>query len=152
PGGHRLGLLGTASGVLLVGVIVLASCIGPVWIAPGATLSAVLAHLFGVTTAVSPVEQAIVWDLRLPRIVLAALVGPLLSASGAAYQGVLRNSLADPYLLGVAAGAGLGATVAIVSGAGGSMFLPSAAFVGAVLAVITTYLIASVGSDTTNGY
>lgn len=150
---HRLALLGPASAVLLVAVIVLASCIGPVWVSPAAIAGTVLAHLFGVETTVPPIEQAIVWDLRLPRIVLAALVGAMLSASGAAYQGVLRNSLADPYLLGVAAGAGLGATVAIVSGAGGSVFLlPTAAFVGAVLAVVMTYLIASTGTDRSNGY
>jgi iron complex transport system permease protein len=82
----------------------------------------------------------------------AALVGAALSASGTAYQGVLRNSLADPYLLGVAAGAGLGATVAIVSHGTGSLLLPVAAFAGAVGAVVLTYLVASVGSDRASGY
>ena len=68
------------------------------------------------STATSPLDEAIVWQLRLPRVVLAAMVGAMLAASGATYQGVLRNSLADPYLLGVAAGAGLGATTVIVAG------------------------------------
>ena len=54
------------------------------------------------------------WEIRVPRVVLAALVGAMLAVAGATYQGVFRNPLADPYLLGVAAGAGLGATFAIV--------------------------------------
>ncbi|MCS5677212.1 MAG: iron ABC transporter permease, partial [Acidimicrobiales bacterium] len=63
-------------------------------------------------------QQAIVWEIRLPRVVLGLLVGAMLATAGGAYQGVFRNPLADPYLLGVAAGAGFGATVAIVTGAG----------------------------------
>lgn len=58
--------------------------------------------------------ETILFQLRLPRVVLTALVGGALAVSGAAYQGVFRNPLADPYLIGVAAGAGLGATVALV--------------------------------------
>ncbi len=84
-------------------------------------------------------EQAIVWQWRLPRTVLGALVGSALSLSGASYQGVFRNPLADPYLLGVAAGAGLGATLAIVFdlqfGWGPVHVLPAAAFLGAMIAV-----------------
>ena len=66
--------------------------------------------------------------------------------SGAAYQGVFRNALADPYLLGVAAGAGLGATLAIVAG-GGSTWLPVAAFVGAIAAAAVTYAIGSASAS-----
>ncbi|MBV9823410.1 MAG: iron chelate uptake ABC transporter family permease subunit, partial [Actinobacteria bacterium] len=117
---HRVRLPGTVAALVLVGALILASCVGPVSIGPAQVLGTVLAHLFGAHTSVSPVDQAIVWNLRLPRVLLAALVGAALSASGTAYQGVLRNSLADPYLLGVAAGAGLGATVAIVSDRSGS--------------------------------
>jgi iron complex transport system permease protein len=74
-------------------------------------------------------------------VVLGLAVGALLAGSGAAYQGVFRNPLADPYLLGVAAGAGLGATLAIVTGTarlGAGFALPAAAFAGAVLAVLAT--------------
>lgn len=149
---HQLRLPGTVAALLLVGAVVLASCVGPVSIGPDRVLGTVLSQLFGVHTSVSPVDQAIVWNLRLPRVVLAALVGAALSASGTAYQGVLRNSLADPYLLGVAAGAGLGATVAIVSGGSGSVLLPVAAFLGAVAAVVLTYLVASIGTDRASGY
>ncbi len=56
------------------------------------------------------------WQIRAPRVVLGGLVGAMLAGGGAAYQGVFRNPLADPYLLGVAAGAGLGATLVIVKG------------------------------------
>ena len=59
-------------------------------------------------------QQAILFEIRLPRVVLGLLVGSMLATAGGAYQGVFRNPLADPYLLGVAAGAGFGATLAIV--------------------------------------
>lgn len=96
---------------------------------------------------VPTVAVVIVWQVRLPRVVLGALVGAMLAGSGAAYQGVFRNPLADPYLLGVAAGGGLGATMIIVTGASATL-LPPAAFAGAVVAVTLTYLLgAGAGSD-----
>src|SRR5256886_8233225 len=83
------------------------------------------------------------WSLRFPRVVLGALVGGLLATAGAAYQGVFRNPLADPYLLGAAAGAVLGATLAIVLGGGATLagigLVPLAAFAGAGVAVSATY-------------
>jgi iron complex transport system permease protein len=91
---------------------------------------------------VDAVDEAIVWQIRAPRVVLAAIVGAMLAGGGATYQGVFRNPLADPYLLGVAAGGGLGATAIIVSG-GSSELLPVAAFVGAVAAVAVTYALGS---------
>jgi len=139
--------------LVLVGAVVLSVAVGPVSISPQALVDALLAHLPGVhpSTATSPVDQAIVWQLRLPRVVLAALVGAILAASGATYQGVLRNSLADPYLLGAAAGAGLGATTVIVAGQDSRLILPVAAFVGAVIAVVLTYVIATAGGTRDNG-
>ena len=89
----------------------------------------------GVSTSLSPTEEAILWQIRVPRVILAALVGAMLALAGATYQGVFRNPLADPYLLGVAAGAGLGATIAIAylpDGLRGQRMLPVAAFVGGV--------------------
>jgi iron complex transport system permease protein len=140
--------------VALLGTVLFAACVGPVSVSPGAVAGTVLAHLplLHFRTAASPLDQAIVWDLRLPRVLLAALVGAMLASSGAAYQGVLRNSLADPYLLGIAAGAGLGATIAIVAGADGSLLLPAAAFAGAVVAVLMTFAIAAAGSERASGY
>jgi iron complex transport system permease protein len=87
---------------------------------------------------VSALDTAIVWQIRLPRVLLGLLVGSMLGGGGAAYQGVFRNPLADPYLLGVAAGAGLGATIVIVSGANAAL-TPPVAFAGAVVAVALTY-------------
>ncbi len=93
-------------------------------------------------------QAAVVWQLRVPRVVLGTLVGGALSIAGGAYQGVFRNPLADPYLLGVAAGAGLGATVAIVAGvAGTSVVLPLAAFAGGGVAVLITYALARLGGS-----
>ena len=95
---------------LLVGVLV-----GPIDLGLRNVLESIGArlHVPGVSSSLSPTDNAILWDLRMPRVVLAALVGGMLALSGATYQGVFRNPLADPYLLGVAAGAGLGATLAI---------------------------------------
>jgi iron complex transport system permease protein len=90
--------------------------------------------------------DTIVWQLRLPRIVLAGVVGAALAASGATYQGLFRNPLADPYLIGVASGAGLGATIVLVTDVPtayhGISLLPVAAFAGAILAVAVAYAIA----------
>jgi iron complex transport system permease protein len=96
-------------------------------------------------------QAAIVWELRFPRAVLGALVGATLAVAGAAYQGVFRNPLADPYLLGVAAGAGLGATLVIISAGSGSVLVPLAAFGGGVFAVIATYALGAAGGGRRTG-
>ncbi len=127
---------GVAAVVLACGIGVL---VGPVHIAPGTVLQA----LFG--GAVEPGQANILWSLRFPRVVLGAIVGGTLAIAGAAYQGVFRNPLADPYLLGAAAGANLGATVAIVLAPGVSVIginlVPMAAFVGAGTAVAGAYVL-----------
>ncbi len=85
-------------------------------------------------------QQAILWNIRMPRVALGALVGAMLAIAGATYQGVFRNPLADPYLLGVSSGAGLGATLAIaLGGALGAAGVPVAAFAGGLVAVAATY-------------
>ena len=99
-----------------------------------------------IDSGVSQADWNIVWLIRTPRVVLAAMVGSMLSVSGASYQGVFRNPLVDPYLLGVAAGAGLGATLvfAFQRGATESWIidpLPLAAFIGALVAVLVTYVV-----------
>ena len=79
-------------------------------------------------------EALILAELRLPRVIVAGLVGASLAASGAAYQAVFRNPLADPYLLGVSSGAGLGATLGIVAGGGvGPVGIPLLALVVAAI-------------------
>jgi len=94
-------------------------------------------------------DATIVWSLRLPRAVLMALVGAALGGSGAAYQGLLRNPLADPYLIGVAPGAALGAAIAMVVLGPASMLgylaVPAAAFAGGIVMVLAVYRIARVG-------
>lgn len=136
-----LGAAGLLAAALITGLL-----IGPVNIGLEAIVRSAVAHLPLLDSAspLGPTEEAIVWQLRLPRVVLAALVGGMLALAGASYQGVFRNPLADPYLLGVAAGAGLGATLMIAygpTGAARSFFLPLAAFAGAVGAVAGTYAI-----------
>lgn len=91
-------------------------------------------------------EEQVLWQIRLPRTVLGVLVGAALSMAGAAYQGVFRNPLADPYLLGVSAGAGVGAVLALGFAPdvalGPFQAVPLAAFAGALLAVLAATLIA----------
>ncbi|GAG18778.1 unnamed protein product, partial [marine sediment metagenome] len=101
----------------LLGAAMLAAAIGPVDIPADAVARIVLSRLPGVSLADSLPQswRDIVWEVRLPRVVIAGLVGATLALSGATYQAVFRNPLADPYLIGVAAGAGLGATAVIVS-------------------------------------
>ena len=83
--------------------------------------------------------SSIVRDLRAPRVMLAFLVGGSLGVCGAALQAMIRNPLAEPYLLGLSSGAGLGAVIAIASRAGGAWAVPIAAFIGALAAVALVY-------------
>jgi iron complex transport system permease protein len=115
-------------------------------------LGELVAQLTGGTSPLTEREAAILWQLRVPRVVLGALVGAALAVSGAAFQGVFRNPLADPYLLGAAAGAGLAVTVVITAlpAAGTSSWVQLAAFAGAVGGVTLTWLVGrSAGRDTT---
>jgi len=113
--------------------------------------SSVVASLFDrlpfvdVDSGLSDREEAILWELRMPRVVLGGIVGATLAVAGGSYQGAFRNPLADPYLLGVAAGAGLGATIAIAYGPSipSTPFgpLPLMAFIGGIAGVAATYAI-----------
>ena len=129
-----------------LGALVLGVLAGPVQLGVGDVLESSAAHLHvpGFSSPLTPTEEAILWEIRVPRVVLAALVGAMLAMAGATYQGVFRNPLADPYLLGVAAGAGLGATIAIAylpDALRGQRALPVAAFVGGSVAVMLTYAV-----------
>jgi iron complex transport system permease protein len=126
--------------VLLIAVVA-GIAIGPAALSPAQVIDAIAARLpWHPHTGLPALDIAIVWQIRLPRVVLGILVGSMLAGGGAAYQGIFRNPLADPYLLGVAAGAGLGATIVVVSG-GSPALMPPAAFAGAVGAVALTYLL-----------
>jgi iron complex transport system permease protein len=139
--------------LLLGGCLVLGTLVGPASIGPGAVLRVLLHHLLG-AGGVDPLTDAIVWQIRLPRVLVTAVAGAALAFSGATYQGVFRNPLADPYLLGVAAGAGLAATVCIVLDAplrvAGFSFLPAVAFGGAIASVLLAYAVARVGGRAPN--
>jgi iron complex transport system permease protein len=120
--------------------VTLGVSIGAVNIAPLAVWSEISKQIFGSSANLSAAESTIIWQLRLPRVLLALVVGAMLASAGCAYQGTFRNPLADPYLLGVSAGAGLGATIAIFYSSGQVKFLlPIAAFIGALTAVFLTY-------------
>ena len=136
------------SAVVLALTMLFAASVGPAGPAWWRVPLALLDHLplISIDSGVTESEWNIVWKIRMPRVVLGGLVGGMLSIAGAAYQGVFRNPLVDPYLLGAAAGAGLGATLAITSA--GSVVdswpidpVPVASFVVAVATVSVTYLV-----------
>jgi iron complex transport system permease protein len=131
---------------------------------PPASGAAIIAHHLGVPLTVSwtPAQDAIVWQLRLPRVLAAALVGAALAASGALFQGLFRNPMADPYVLGISSGAALGATIALAlpvlslppgvaptslwGAATGAGLVPLCAFLGAALAATLVTSLARRGS------
>ena len=134
-----------ALGVAAVAVAAVAGLVvGPASI----DASEIIRRLLGLSSTLDPQQVAIVEQIRLPRVVLGLLVGSTLSLCGASYQGVFRNPLADPYLLGAAAGAGLGVTLVIVGASEGTSTpaaAPVAAFVGALVAVALTYVLGAAG-------
>jgi len=127
--------------IALLGVGLASALTGAARLPLGGVLSALIDRipLIDLETSLSQRQQSILFSIRLPRTVLGMLVGAALGMSGAAYQGVFRNPLADPYLLGVSAGAGFGATLALGTGldVGWGPFdpVPAAAFLGAMLAI-----------------
>jgi iron complex transport system permease protein len=132
--------------LVCLGAVLVGCLVGPA----GLGVRGILLELLDAVPAVevdsglSVTQQAIFWQIRLPRVVLGVLVGAMLAAAGAAYQGVFRNPLADPYLLGVSSGAGLGATLGIIAGgAVGPLGIPVLAFVGGMLGVAATYALGS---------
>ena len=137
--------------LLLMGALLLSVAVGSVFIPP-----VTLFRLFigGVTPGARPLTEdsatlsAILFSLRMPRTALVALTGAALAGSGTAYQGLFRNPLADPYLIGVASGAGLGAVLAMSAkwpySTLGLLGVPLAAFVGAILTVGAVYQLARV--------
>lgn len=146
PGGARVVprnvLVLTGAVLVLFAAMLVGILVGPAGLTPGGVLLDIADRLpfVDVDSGLSTRQQAILWNIRMPRVVLGVLVGAMLAIAGAAYQGVFRNPLADPYLLGVSSGAGLGATLAIVvGGAAGFAGVPIAAFAGGLLAVGATY-------------
>lgn len=114
--------------------------VGPVRLAPGDVLAAL-------TGSADQTVRTIVVDLRAPRALLAFMVGGCLSITGSTLQALVRNPLADPYLLGLSGGAGLGAVLAIAFHLGGPWAVPISAFAGAILAVVLVYRMALVAGS-----
>lgn len=138
---------GGAAVLLLLGSVLVSLMVGAFSLPVGGIVGSVFDRLplVGVEHGLDDRAEAILWQVRMPRIVLGVVVGATLSAAGAAYQGVFRNPLADPYLLGAGAGAGLGATLAIAYGPTAAQWfvdpLPLAAFVGGIVGVVLAYLL-----------
>ncbi|MEO5705019.1 MAG: iron chelate uptake ABC transporter family permease subunit [Candidatus Limnocylindrales bacterium] len=135
----------------LVVVLVAGVAAGSVFVPPGDTI-AILAHrLFGLDLGITwtQAQETIVFDLRLPRVLSAMTVGIGLAVAGATFQGVLRNPLADPYVLGTASGAALGAAVAVILPVRTLVLefglLHGLAFLGALAAVWLVYRLSRVG-------
>lgn len=136
--------------VILVAMFILSIAVGSVFIPPGIQLRMLLAQLQGAAGGDWPATyNTIVYQIRLPHSILILLAGAALACSGTAYQGLFRNPLADPYLIGVASGAGLAAVLAMSvhwpASLAGLYAVPAAAFLGALLTVLLVYRLARVG-------
>ena len=143
--GPRVGLWATLGVAALVLTVVVAVTIGPASIGPGDVARSVvtnlgLGDLLGVESPPRLID-AMVWQLRLPRVLTAAAVGAGLALCGVVMQSLLRNPLADPFLLGLSSGSSLGAASVLVLGA--AVLLPVAAFVGATAALVATLALAT---------
>ncbi|WP_282696634.1 iron chelate uptake ABC transporter family permease subunit [Streptomyces sp. CC208A] len=126
-------LAGAVGIVLLCLSVALAVTVGPADLRVADTWSVVVSHLGGAPSGLSPIRDGIVWDLRLPRTLLAAVCGAGLAVCGAVMQSLLRNPLADPFVLGVSSGASTGAVAVVVLGVGGGLVsVAGGAFLGAL--------------------
>ncbi len=135
---------------LLAASFLLAVAIGAVWISPWTSLRLLAwkVHLTGRPAGVPETMAIILFQLRLPRVLLAMVVGAALATAGAVFQALFRNPMADPAIIGVSSGAALGAILVIVAGAGnalGTMGVPAAAFVGALATGFLVYRLARLG-------
>ncbi|WP_234447837.1 FecCD family ABC transporter permease [Viridibacillus soli] len=136
----------------LVLSITFALTLGPVKMSPITVWKIALSHLpfFGdyIDVNWSQAQERIIWDIRLPRVLLGAVVGAGLSVVGVVIQALVRNSLADPYILGISSGSSVAATLVILFGAlpiFGQYALSLGAFIGAIVAMVAVYLLAQVG-------
>lgn len=132
-----LGLL-----VALVLAVLVSISIGTVTLPLDRVWTVIAAHLTGRTDGLDVLDVQIVWDLRTPRVLLAAVVGAALAACGAVLQAMVRNPLADPYVLGVSSGASLGAVAVLGLGVGAGLGLAGGAFVGAGAATVAVFVLA----------
>ncbi len=148
PPGQRAALpLVLAGGALLLLIVMSAAVgIGSVPVNPAAAWHVLLDHLAGRPAAT--VDDEIIWQIRLPRVLLAAVVGAALSTAGTVVQVLVRNALADPYLLGISSGASVGATAVLLFGAFASLGLwavSAGSIIGALVAMATVFAVARQG-------
>lgn len=131
----RLVLITLAATALMLVVVLLGTAVGETPI-PLETVFATLANkLFGGTYAIPPIDEGIIWNYRLTRAIVALSCGAALAVSGLVLQSLLRNALADPYILGISAGASTGAVGVMVAGVGsGLISISFGAFTGAIAA------------------
>ena len=149
---RRFKILLFALPIVLIFTIILAMALGPVTIHPFIVWEIALSHtpLLGdiVNGDWTNAQYNIIWEIRFPRVLLGAIIGAGLALAGTGIQALVRNSLADPYILGVSSGASVGATLVILTGAFqifGQYALSFAAFLGALLAIIAVFYLAQVG-------
>lgn len=133
PGRRQAAVVAVGLGLLLAGLL-LSTAFGAVFISPADVMSAVVGDA-------ERVPRQIVWNLRVPRALVAGLVGMNLAVSGVLLQGIMRNPLAAPTIVGVTAGAGLAATAVLVLAPGLPTFLPLVAFCGGMAASVLVYLL-----------
>lgn len=145
--GKRLLLVCAALAGVLVLVALLAVSFGVVPIPTGDLLLTLLRRTMGESGPLSAVNEQIVLETRLPRVVLGMLVGASLAVAGAGFQALLRNPLADPYVLGVSSGAALGAIASLALAPEMKVAMPLAAFAGAMLTISGVYLLGRRGGQ-----
>jgi iron complex transport system permease protein len=137
-------MLGAALVVALVAAVLVAVSVGTVTLPVGDVWRIVLAHLRGDSSDADPLQDQIVWSIRTPRVLLAAVVGAALATAGVALQGLVRNPLADPYVLGISSGASLGAVLVLGFGSAAvaGLSVTGAAFAGALASLVAVFLLA----------
>jgi iron complex transport system permease protein len=143
-GGREATLAAVVGGLLVVLVlaVTVSVSIGTVTVPMSRVWAVVAAHLFGDPAGLAPLDVQIVWDLRIPRALLAAVVGGALAVGGAVLQALVRNPLADPYVLGISSGSSLGAVLVMGLGVGAGLGVTGGAFVGATAATVAVFVLA----------
>lgn len=151
---HRPAALGALwlGGLIALAVsVALVTTIGPSGITAGDVVQSAAARVTGADSGLSRIQEGIIWNLRLPRSLMAALAGAGLALCGVILQSLLRNPLADPYILGISSGASTGAVLIVVLGVGtGAIGLTTGAFVGSLVAFGFVLLLAFASGGTTD--
>jgi iron complex transport system permease protein len=130
-------------GLVLFLVSLISMLVGPSHVGTASLLKVFFPGIFGGEIVIPDMEKTILFSIRLPRIIFAGLVGAALAAAGVVFQGLLRNPLADPYILGISGGSAVGAIIAIITGVSALPFgTPGLSFLGALLTIILVYGIA----------